>query len=95
MLTPEAQELFKALDNEYTNAMGMDQENARLEPAVSQTDPKWSLSQWSKFNLTQIFPQTAEGTADNDNQKAQPVEITNLEQIFPGFYASIPEKHLN
>ena len=95
VLTLEAQELFKGLDNEFANSTSGQLDTARLEPAASQTDPKWSLSQWSNLRLTQVFDSQKEAANESFSQDKQPVEIRNLQSCFPGFYASIPDQHLN
>ena len=90
LLSDESKSTFEKLDNEFADIANVNLGEGRLQPAEDNPEVRWSLSQWSQLRLSQILP--TDPNADIPlNASQQPVEMANLQNMFPAFYASLPD----
>ena len=94
ILSNESKDAFDRLDNEYADHTEFQLGEGRVQPSVEQPEVQWSLSRWSNLRLSDIL-NPEEGQVNNDPVLNQPAEIADLQTLFPEFYASLPDTHLN
>ena len=90
VLTQDAKETFEKLDNELADNTDLQLGDQRIEPVVNDPEVRWSLSQWSQFGLAQVNPSSAFQN-EPEGLSNQPVEMADLQNLFPAFYASLPD----
>ena len=96
LLTDDTKKTFAKLDSEYAYEVNGFEGEGRVEPAHQPVDLQWSLSQWRDLRNQEIQgPSTHNDGAIFDPAQNQPEEISTLATLFPNFYASVPDAHLN
>lgn len=98
LLTDDSKATFQKLDSEFAFDMNRQEGEARVEPVEEPNELRWSVSQWR--DLRQPNPNYQQPNQENENPLDQnitalPEEVSSLQAIFPSFYASVPDNHLN
>ena len=97
LLSPAAKSTFQKLDSESAFDLNKDEGQARVDPAEEPNELRWTLSQWRDLRESngQIQDVMNNEILMGHNESAVPEEIATLQTLFPGFYSSIPDNHLN
>ena len=97
LLSPAAKSTFQKLDNESAFDLNKDEGEARVDPAQEPNELRWTLSHWRDLRESngQFQEVINNGLLGDDDESAVPEEIATLKTLFPGFYSSVPDNHLN
>ena len=96
LLSDDSKTTFRKLDSEFAFDMNQPEGEARVEPTDEPNEIRWSISQWR--DLRQPLNNQEPPVENNDqpqNMEELPEEVSTLQTLFPNFYASIPDNHLN